>query len=522
MKNHTLLTILGLASLSLSLGACATERPGSETTDVDVATLSGSPFAALRDLSSFQYTATGYTDPHLEGRFPGDEAPSFPRTHYVVDVTHDAKGDRIRLDLQTETPAPGFMTTRTQIINATLGTFEGLDVFGQPLGAAPSDQVSSTRRQHWLLNPLLIMRDILRDPSLVIGVGFERFEGRRFFAVRIANDVHPVTLLFRRGRLRHVRTFESDFLLGDTPLVVSYERWRPAGGGLWSPQSVSMRFAGHLIRSEERSNVQVGAELNEELFEFAAGSDPQFDPRLAELGSTQSTQYQIFPPTLGYPYGRPAAVVPVELAPGVFWLVGTVHHSVAVEQENRIVLIEAPGYAERAEAILEWAASQYPDKPITHVVTTHHHVDHTAGLRTLVASGAKVVVASGMRDFYVESMTRPATIVRDALMNSDIDADAIIETSGPFALADDERPVATYPLENSHADDMLVAYLPTQKMLFNSDLYAAGFPISAALAESGNELNDFIVASQLDVELLVDGHGAFVATLTDFRNALGL
>src|SRR5439155_1503288 len=86
---------------------------------------------------------------------------------------------------------------------------------------------------------------------------------------------------------------------------------------------------------------------------------------------------------------------PTQLAPGVFFLGGGTHNSLAIEQTNGIVIVEPPLYDERSDAVIAWASAQFPGKPITHLVITHFHDDHSGGLRAYVALGATIAVGHG-------------------------------------------------------------------------------------------------------------------------------
>ena len=63
----------------------------------------------------------------------------------------------------------------------------------------------------------------------------------------------------------------------------------------------------------------------------------------------------------------------------------------AVDFKDYIVVIEGPQSEARATQIITEAKRLIPGKPIRYVVNTHHHIDHSSGLRTFVAEGATVV-----------------------------------------------------------------------------------------------------------------------------------
>lgn len=56
-----------------------------------------------------------------------------------------------------------------------------------------------------------------------------------------------------------------------------------------------------------------------------------------------------------------------------------------------------------------------PNKPIEYVVNTHHHFDHSGGLRAYVAEGAIVVTHQINKPYYEKIWANPHTIAPDRL-----------------------------------------------------------------------------------------------------------
>lgn len=50
-----------------------------------------------------------------------------------------------------------------------------------------------------------------------------------------------------------------------------------------------------------------------------------------------------------------------------------------------------------------------------HLVLSHHHHDHSGGIRAYAAIGAELIVAEGDRDFITQCLARPHTIRPDTL-----------------------------------------------------------------------------------------------------------
>ena len=208
-----------------------------------------------------------------------------------------------------------------------------------------------------------------------------------------------------------------------------------------------------------------------------------------------------------------------EIAPGVFHLTGGTHHSLAVVQERGIVLAEAPLYPERSEAILAFLRARFPQRAVTHVISSHHHTDHSAGLRTFVALGTEIVLGRDSADFFRSEVFRaPSRIIADRLAERRARPRLrTVPSQGNVTLADAERPLVVQHVRSSHANDMLITYLPRQKLLFVSDVYSPQGPFNPVWA---GELRAALRELQLDVAFIAGAHGAGLATVEDLDRAL--
>lgn len=176
---------------------------------------------------------------------------------------------------------------------------------------------------------------------------------------------------------------------------------------------------------------------------------------------------------------RPAPVVVVEeLAPGVWYLTGGGHHSVVAEFKDSLMLIEAPQSEARAQAVIAKARELRPGKPLTHVVNTHHHFDHTAGIRAAIAEGLTVVTQSGNAAFFEEIARRPHTLDPDALARKPValKLDAVADSR---TFDDGTMTVTVYHVAgNPHTQSMLMAHLPRQRLLVEVDAFTPGSTVS--------------------------------------------
>ena len=478
---------------------------------------------------AIRYHAEGIIDPPNEGPYPGADGPSFPHTEFAIDVVQELNGGRLRIDRTGTNPGPGFVVDQIERIDGDVGEAEGVNALGFPLGAMSSDRVAALVRNQRLLNPSLLAMDAVADPSLILGAQLG-WDGEEWVVrVTLDNEVAPIALdvaVFGPPRIVRLTTYENDLLLRDSEVEIEYGAWAYVPGFGPFPHTVEVWHDGYLLRTEQRSDATGLVPLQDEEIHVPVDTLPPADLALAELGRRSSQAQLSFPPPIAFPDGRPAAVFPSELSPGVFFLGGTLHNSLLVEQQERLVLVEAPGYPERSVAIAQWAEANF-DKPITHVIATHHHSDHTAGLREFVARGAAVAVGESTASFFADEVfAASSSIVPDTLsMSDDIEPEVIpVASDETWTLDDPLHPVVVVPVESQHATDMVVAYLPAEGFLFNSDLFTPDFPATneAALLAGATELNDAIVAFDLDVTLMPSGHGFSAPTYDEFLTRFDL
>lgn len=212
----------------------------------------------------------------------------------------------------------------------------------------------------------------------------------------------------------------------------------------------------------------------------------------------------------------PAApnVVPQELSRGVWLLAGQSHHSALIELSDGLLLVDAPQSETRTLAVMSAARALRPDKPLNRLVMTHHHFDHTAGLRAAIAAGLTVITHDGNRAFVEAMAKRPHTLQPDRLAAAPREAQ--IETIGADrVLADALRTVGLHHVADSpHSSTMLMVHLPAERLLVQVDAFSPG----AAVNPYAANLLDNIVRRKLAVDRIVPLHGA----VTPYSALLGV
>jgi len=188
--------------------------------------------------------------------------------------------------------------------------------------------------------------------------------------------------------------------------------------------------------------------------------------------------------------GRGAAqAVASEDLTGGFWLVTGGYGSVIANFKDYIVVIEGPSNEMRAEQIIGQAKMLVPNKPIKYVINTHTHTDHSGGLRRFVAEGATIITSQVNKGYYERMLKYPHTLVPDKMQEMNPQPKIKVEYVGESKkMTDGEHEIDIYHVDNSmHADDMLMIYLPKQKVLLEADEFnVPGQPLTAPAANPNN------------------------------------
>ncbi len=220
----------------------------------------------------------------------------------------------------------------------------------------------------------------------------------------------------------------------------------------------------------------------------------------------------------------PIKVESQKLADGLWWIGGGTHHSVLVEYPNYLVMIEGPLNDARSMAVMAEAKKLVPNKPIKYLVNTHHHFDHSGGIRAYVAEGATIITADVNKPFYEKTFKAPRTMEPDELSKNPKPA-TFITVKDKYVLSDGGRSLEVYRRQgDEHNIGMMMVYLPKEKVLVEADDFTpapanAPFPGPRSHAVTVNLLGN-IKQLNLDVNTIAPLHGV-VAPFTELQKAAG-
>jgi len=178
-------------------------------------------------------------------------------------------------------------------------------------------------------------------------------------------------------------------------------------------------------------------------------------------------------------------------------------NSILFEFADHLTMFEAPSSQAWTKALMERARATVPGKPLTEVIVSHHHFDHTGGIRQAIAEGLTVVAHKGTEGLFREIAARKGTIGPDAI--------GVNLKPLKFKAVDEHREMKDSAMEvhlyhaisQSHMAEGLFAYVPRDKLLVQGDF----FDVSWELYFWQNTYLDNIRYWNLQVDTDVPVHG---------------
>lgn len=193
----------------------------------------------------------------------------------------------------------------------------------------------------------------------------------------------------------------------------------------------------------------------------------QVDSYRVNAAADQLPQFPL--PMLAEPAPPPQTQV-TPLAPGVWDVRVNGAGGAVIEFANRLVMFEAYGGEAQTLLRIDAANALVPGKRVEAVIVSHHHFDHTGGLRAAVSRGLEVISHRGNEGIIREMVERPAVFFPDALARSP-QAFRFTPVDERLVLEDAMRRLEVYRvIEHSHMANAVFAYLPAERIMMEGDL----------------------------------------------------
>ena len=184
-----------------------------------------------------------------------------------------------------------------------------------------------------------------------------------------------------------------------------------------------------------------------------------------------------------------------------------------VEFEDFIAVIEGPGNEMQSLEVIRQIRETVGDKPIRYLITSHHHSDHTGGIRAYAAEGATVVTHANNEEVLREILTRPHTLKPDSLALSGLEPQIeLVEET--HTITDGKRSIELLHVPNSHANGYLAIWLPKERLFFESDMFGIQgdrwqvvLNDTPSVPEYGITMYEIVTKAGWKPRQIVSGHG---------------
>ena len=473
--------ILGLTAVVVLLSPLAGYSQDGRVTLADVATAMGAT-----TLKSIQYTGSGVNFAVGQSVAPGMPWPRFNVKSYTRSVDYETSSLRDELvRTQAEDPPRGGGLQPVRGEQRQIFVVSGDHAWNVAAETATPAPIALAERQLQLWStPHGVIKAAIAHNGAIQGRTIAFALPGRFIVKATVDD---------RNLVEKVEALLSHPVLGDMPVEVSYSDYRDVGG---------VKFPMRIRQ--------------------AAGGFPALDLTVSDVAPNLAVDVQV-PDAIRQATSPYARVTTQMVADGVYYLTGDTHHSVAIEMKDHLIVVEGPLNDERALAVIAEARRLAPNKPIRYVVNSHHHFDHSGGLRAFAAEGATVITHEANRAFFERVLSAPATLAPDHLAKSGRKG-TVEGVRDRRVLTDGARTVELHHIAgNLHHDGLLMVYLPKEKLLIEADAYTPpppNTPPPTPASPFSVNLADNITRLGLAVDRLLPLHGRIVP-LAELHKAIG-
>lgn len=455
--------VIGIALLGTTVGAQAQSAPSAQTLVAEAADALGGQ-SAVRQVQTLQLYGFGQNNAQ-DGGGNISASPHAPQKRSAIDgIVRTIDYGRGRMHLH-QRQVQQFEFALANLMAAGNSVEQGLDgdvafnvgggfeaAAGPPRALRASDEVARARRIEMLDNPLSIVRAALEGAKLEN----VRRGGRDWLLDMTTSHGDQVTVAFRADTHlpEFLRWVAPHPVYGDLVNTTWFTGYEPIGNGLVLPFGYQTVYDYHDV---------VESEVYVDKYVVNGLSDGERDA-LAASAEVRATP------------ARPRAITieATQVAPHVWYFHSSANGSSTVfEFTDHLTVFEAYGSEQNFEAILARIHEVLPGRPVTQLIMSHHHLDHTGGLRAAVGEGLAVITNRGENVAFVREVTaRHAHLFPDVLEHSGrVGKVEVIPVNDRLVLKDANLEVDVLRVvNNNHMADALIAYVPSAHSVSEGDL----------------------------------------------------
>jgi glyoxylase-like metal-dependent hydrolase (beta-lactamase superfamily II) len=325
-------------------------------------------------------------------------------------------------------------------------------------------------------------------------LGEADYDGQHQRVISFADtDGTEVALYFdaRTNLLTKSETLADDPMLGDITVETIYSDWR-AVDKLRLPFRYVDKVGGAMLQDVKITSTTLNTNPADNLFAMPEG--------FAKIEPT------------------PPVPVVKKINEDVYALLGP-YNSMFVRFKDYVPVIEAGLNNRYSQAAIAEIKKIAPDRPIRYLISTHFHFDHLSGVRSYIAEGTTIVTTPTAKGIIEQAARRTHTMRPDALSKNP--KTPVIETlsDSKRVFEDGAHRVELYKISSPHVGEMIIAYLPNEKLLFEGDMLDIA---EAGLVPVGDDTVDLakqLKGLGLQVEQIIPVHGR-MGTISDLEQAL--
>lgn len=443
---------------------------------------------ALNSIGNVTFRITGESVHRNQSRRPGD----MDRTDYGAELVIDVKNSRIMQTQKGHYPG-GFDWHNGFVIDA--GNRTGFDLIRKT--ANPPNTVSPAVFRgniRWL--PQLVLLTVFERATTIRYLGKTEFERRSHEVIDYVSPDNTRIALYideQTGLLSKYEVLITDPFGGDSILETRFPGQRKVDNFIVPAGRITV-LNGDVMNDFRFAGVTFNSELRAEMFKTPEG-----------------IRAITFP-----------AVTPVtKHAEKIYTTNAGGYNVLFVDFNDHIFVMEAPGNDRTTAQAIDQIKKAIPGKPIKYAAVTHHHDDHAGGIRAFMAEGATLIIAPGEEAFFKKVSGYRFKAEPDTLTRTPREPVFEPLKNGKRVLTDGTTTVEIYDIgAGPHAEQMLVAYFPAQKLIYQGDLLnrppTGDYPIAN---DTSVHFLNWIDSRKLAVEATIPVHGP-VTTIDEFRKAV--
>jgi glyoxylase-like metal-dependent hydrolase (beta-lactamase superfamily II) len=450
----------------------------------------------VEKIKTLQFTGSGQNFSVGQNYLPNEPWPPVPVKNYTALINYDTGSMRVEMLREITTPtmprgggAPLFGEQRQ--IAAVSGDYAwNIPPAGGNAQPNPGSQLE--RRLALWATPQGFVKAAMANNATTKGAG----GGATEVSFTVGGKYKMTGTVSANGQVETVTTWIDQPIVGDMAVVTKYTAYKDFGG---------VMFPSHILQTQD--------------------GYPALDLTISAV--TANPAFTLDVPQNVRTFTPPQEKVDSQkMADGVYYLTGGSHHSVAIEMKDYIVLEDVPLTVARATAVIAKTKELIPNKPIRYIVTSHHHWDHLGGIRTGMNEGATIITYQSNKAFLERVAKTPHTINPDPLAASKKSA-KIQGVGAKYVITDGNRTIELHLLTGyEHTGDMLVLYLPKEKLLAEPDAFTpppqAGTPLVRTAIPYAKALYDNIQRLKLDVKVICPLHGNRTTDVAEVAKAAGV